>query len=211
MIGRMADLADIAALAWPRRTARLVLRPATRDDLPAVWEIRRQESVGRWLPRASPHLEEFVELMSDPDRLGKTLVIEHDGAIVGDLMLAPEDGWAQAEVIEQAKGVQAELGWCLDPAFGGRGLATEAVGELVRIAFEELGLRRLVAHCYAANEPSWRLMERLGMRREAHVVKESLHRSGAWMDGVSYGLLAEEWSGAASTTASRGRGSGLPT
>jgi len=36
-------------------------------------------------------------------------------------------------------------------------------------------------------------MERLGMRREVHAVKESLHRSGEWMDGMSYALLAEEW------------------
>jgi RimJ/RimL family protein N-acetyltransferase len=89
--------------------------------------------------------------------------------------------------------VQAEIGWCIDPAVQGQGYATEAVRELIRIAFEELGLRRLVAHCFAANKASWRLMERVGMRREVYTVKESLHRSGEWMDGMSYALLAEEW------------------
>lgn len=191
----MADLADIAALDWPRRTARLTIRPVTSDDFEALWQIRRQESVGRWMTSASQDRDRFLELMADADRMGKTLVIEHDGTIVGDLMLAPEDAWSQAEVADRAKGVQAEIGWCLDPALEGRGLATEAVRELIRIGFEDLGLRRLVAHCFAANEPSWRLMERVGMRREAHVVKESLHRRGEWMDGLSYGLLAEEWTG----------------
>jgi RimJ/RimL family protein N-acetyltransferase len=189
----MADLADIAALTWPKHTERLTLRPVTEDDVDALWRIRRQESVGRWMTSASTDREAFAELMADPDRMAKTLVIERDGAVIGDLMIAPEDPWAQSEVVEQAKGVQAEIGWCIDPAYEGRGLATEAVRELIRVAFDDLGLRRVVAHCFAANEPSWRLMERVGMRREVHTVKESLHRSGEWMDGMSYGLLAEEW------------------
>jgi RimJ/RimL family protein N-acetyltransferase len=190
---RMADLRDIAALPWPKQTERLALRPVEPHDFEALWQIRRQEAVGRWMTSASADRGQFTEMMSDRDRLAKTLVIERAGVVVGDLMLAPEDGWAQSEVAEQANGVQAEIGWCLDPAFEGEGLATEAVRELIRIAFEDLGLRRLVAHAFAANQPSRRLMERVGMRAEDHRVKESLHRSGEWMDGVSYALLAEEW------------------
>ncbi len=57
----------------------------------------------------------------------------------------------------------------------------------------ELGLRRVTAGCFAANEASWRLMERVGMRREIHTVRESLHRSGEWLDGMGYALLADEW------------------
>lgn len=195
MIDGMADLADIAALSWPKHTDRLTLRPVTKDDLDAVWTIRRQESVSHWMTSAAQDWDQFVELMEKDDRMGKMIVIERDGVVIGDLMLAPEDPWAQAEVVELAKGVQAEIGWCLDPAMGGHGYATEAVLELIRIAFEELGLRRLVANAFAANEPSWRLMERVGMRREIYTVKESLHRSGDWMDGISYALLAEEWTG----------------
>jgi len=190
----MAELSDIAALSWPKRTERLSLRPVTAGDFEALWQIRRQESVGRWMTSASVDRRAFLEVMADGDRMAKTLVIERDGVVIGDLMLAPEDAWAQSEVAEQARGVQAEIGWCLDPAAAGQGLATEAVHELIRIAFEDLGLRRLVAHAFAANEPSRRLMERVGMRAEDHRVKESLHRSGEWMDGVSYALLAEEWS-----------------
>jgi RimJ/RimL family protein N-acetyltransferase len=194
---RMADLADIAAVTWPKHTARLTLRPVTKDDVEALWQIRRQESVGLWMTSASPDWDTFAEMMGDADRMAKTLVIERDGTVIGDLMIAPENPWAQAEVTDQAAGVQAEIGWCIDPAVEGNGYATEAVRELIRIAFEELGLRRLVAHCFADNEPSWRLMERVGMRREVHTVKESLHRSRGWLDGMSYGLLAEEWSGLA--------------
>jgi len=105
------------------------------------------------------------------------------------------DAWAQAEVVEQARGVQAELGWALHPDHAGQGYATEAVRELIRICFEDLGLRRVTAGCFADNEASWRLMERVGMRREQYAVAESLHRSGAWLDGLGYALLADEWRG----------------
>ncbi len=89
--------------------------------------------------------------------------------------------------------MEAELGWVLDPAYAGRGYATEAVQGLLRLCFEELGLRRVTAGCFADNVASWRLMERVGMRRELHTVRESLHRTKGWLDGFGYALLADEW------------------
>jgi RimJ/RimL family protein N-acetyltransferase len=51
----------------------------------------------------------------------------------------------------------------------------------------------VTANCFLDNDASWRLMERVGMRREVHAVRDSLHRSGRWLDTVNYALLAEEW------------------
>jgi RimJ/RimL family protein N-acetyltransferase len=183
------------AVDWPVRTKRLALRPATPADSEPTWRYRRLEPVSRWLTRAPRTLPEHRANFEKPDVLAKTLVIERDGGIVGDLMVALEDGWAQVEVAERARGVQAELGWVLDPAHAGRGYASEAVRELFRLCFDELGLRRVQAGCFADNEPSWRLMERVGMRRECHTRRDALHRSGEWLDGMAYGLLAEEWRG----------------
>jgi RimJ/RimL family protein N-acetyltransferase len=180
-------------LPWPVRTERLSLRPATADDVDATWRYRRLDEVGRWIGYAPGSRDEYAEKFRDPDRLAKTLLIELDGVVIGDLMVAVEDGWAQHEVAEQAKGVQAELGWSIDPSYGGRGYATEAVAALLRICFEGLGLRRVTANCFADNTASWRLMERLGMRRELHALRESLHRSGEWLDGMGYAMLADEW------------------
>ncbi len=171
--------APLDVVAWPVRTARLSLRAATPSDVAPTWRFRGLESVGRWITRAPATLEEFRASFEQPDRLAKTLVVELDGEVIGDLMLAVQDAWSQAEVADQARGVQAELGWTLHPDHAGRGYATEAVRELIRICFEDLGLRRVTAGCFADNEPSWRLMERVGMRREAHTVRDSLHRSGA--------------------------------
>lgn len=115
------------------------------------------------------------------------------GRVIGDLKIDVVDAWAQFEIAEAAKGLQAEIGWALDPDYQGHGYATEAVREVIRIAFTDLGLRRITAYCFAENEPSWRLMERVGMRREAYTVADALHRDGTWRDGVVYALLADEW------------------
>jgi RimJ/RimL family protein N-acetyltransferase len=184
---------DLSAVAWPARTSRLSIRPATAEDLDATWAFRRLPEVDLWLTRSDQDRAVYAAAFLDPGRLSKTLVVERDGVVIGDLMLAIADAWSQAEVADRARGVQAELGWVIHPEHAGQGYATEAVGELFRICFEDLGLRRVTALCFADNVPSWRLMERLGMRREEHNVRDSLHRSGEWLDGFGYALLAEEW------------------
>ena len=183
------------AITWPVRTERLTLRPATPDDLGATWRFRRLDEVSRWLTRAPAIFDEHRAQFEDAASLAKTLVVELDCEVIGDLMLQVDDAWAQAEVADQALGVQAELGWVLHPDHAGHGYATEAVRELVRLCFEDLGLRRVTAACFAANDTSWRLMERVGMRRELYTVGQSLHRSGEWLDGLGYALLADEWRG----------------
>lgn len=185
--------------AWPVQTSRLRIRRCTVDDLDALWEYRRMPDVNRWLGRAPDTREAFHATYAEPARLASTLVIEAlDGrderpTVVGDVMVRIEDGWAQAEVAEQAKGVQAELGWVLHPDHSGRGYATEAMRAVIDTCFGPLGLRRVHAGCFTVNERSWRLMERLGMRREEDSRKTGLHRSGEWLDGRDYALLAEEW------------------
>lgn len=194
MISPMTSRTPLDAISWPVRTARLTLRPATPADLEATWAFRRLDDVSRWLTRAPTGIEEYRTRFEDPDSLAVTLVIELDGHVIGDLMLEVKDAWAQAEVAQQGRGVQAELGWVLHPDQAGHGYATEAVRELIRLCFEDLGLRRVTAACFAANDASWRLMERVGMRREAYAVRDALHRSGEWLDGMEYAMLAEEWS-----------------
>ncbi len=181
------------AITWPDHTDRLTLRPATPDDLEATWQFRRLDRVNHWITRAPATLEEYRTQFEAPDSLGRTIVVELDGEVIGDLMLKLDDAWAQAEIVEEAREVQAELGWVLHPDQAGHGYATEAVRELIRLCFEGLRLRRVTANCFAGNEASWRLMDRVGMRRELYAVRESLHRSGEWLDGVGYALLADEW------------------
>lgn len=184
---------DLNAVAWPVRTDRLVLRLATVDDMESTWQIRRLPAVSQWMTSGADDREEFAATFAQPDRLAKILIVELDGRQIGDLMVSVEDAWAQTEVADQARGVQAELGWVIDPACAGNGFATEAASALLRICFVELGLRRVYAQCFADNAASWRIMEKLGMRREEYAVRDSLHRSGQWMDGMRYAILSDEW------------------
>jgi RimJ/RimL family protein N-acetyltransferase len=179
---------------WPRHTERLTLRAATAEDADATWAYRRLPQVAEWITELPTDLEAYRSTFAEPARLATTVLVERDGELVGDLMLRREDAWAQHEVADAARDTQAELGWVLDPRFTGHGYATEAVRGLLRVCFEDLGVRRVVANCFVDNEASWRLMERLGMRREIHALQDSLHRSGRWLDSYGYAMLAEEWS-----------------
>ena len=188
-------------LAWPRHTERLSIRRAQANDAPLTWPYRQREDVARWLPMLPTNSAEHDETFCAPRRLATTLLVElrdrepgaSESRVIGDLKFDIGDGWAQTEIAAAAKDVQAEIGWAFDPVFHGQGYATEAVSELMRLAFADLRLRRVEAYCFAENEPSWRLMERVGMRREAYTVADGLHRDGTWRDGVAYALLADEW------------------
>ena len=181
---------ELGDVAWPVSTPRLTLRRARVDDADAVLSYRSQPSVSEWIG-APP--EDFPARFAAPERLDVLLVVEREGAVIGDLMIKIEDAWAPPRVSSQAVGVQAELGWSLRAEETGKGYATEAVEAVLRICFDDLGLRRVIAGCFVANTASYRLMERVGMRREARTVRDALHPSGEWMDGYTYALLADEW------------------
>lgn len=190
-----SDLQTVSSgLTHPLRTQRLVLRPATPSDWPATYSYRRLEEVGRWLTEIPTDPQTYRATFEEPARLATTVMVELDGVTIGDLMLRVEDAWSQSEVSSQARGTQAELGWTLDPAHTGHGYATEAVRALLDFCFQDLSVRRVHANCFTDNQASWRLMERVGMRRESHAVAESLHRSGEWLDTFTYAVLAAEWS-----------------
>lgn len=179
------------AVQWPWATDRLTLRRSTLADADAYWVHRGRADVGEWLGWHPVDRADWDATY--PSKMAATVAIELDGVVIGDLMIKVGDAYAQREVVAQARGAQAELGWTLNPDFQGKGYATEAVRAGIEICFAQLGLHRIEAGAFAANEPSWRLMERVGMRRESYSVKDALHRDHGWVDGVMYALLREEW------------------
>ncbi len=183
----------LAATSWSQETARLLVRPAVPADAEATWAYRRFPQVTHWVTSAWENLDGYRESFLLPERLGTRLVLERDGRVIGEVMVQPVEAWSQRESADSAVGTEAELGWAIDPAFAGHGLAKEALERVLRLCFTDLGLRRVTARCFSGNEPSWRLMERLGMRRESHLVAAALHREHGWMDGYGYALLATEW------------------
>jgi RimJ/RimL family protein N-acetyltransferase len=184
---------DLSAVHWPVQTERLTIRPSVVEDADAMFDIRSRPEVADWLPVLPTDRAAWAERFAEPDRLAVTLALELEGEVIGDLYLNVKDAWAQTEVEDRAKGVQAEIGWVVAPEHAGHGYATEAAAALLRICFTGLGLRRVVALCFADNVASWRIMEKLGMRREEYAVRDSLHRSKGWLDGMTYAILADEW------------------
>jgi RimJ/RimL family protein N-acetyltransferase len=193
-------------ISWPLRTERLTIRPATTDDLESLGRIQNLPEVATWLPSSAGTQADYLLRMGRHQLLARTLAVELESVIIGELYLHVTSGWAQREVADDARDSQAEIGWGLDPAYQGHGYATEAATELVRVCFEVLAVRRITAGAFADNEPSRRIMERLGMRQETRGVRTTLHRNGTWVDNTVHALLADEWTSASGRR--RGTGAG---
>lgn len=175
----------------PIETARLVLRPLTENDLDSMLAYRSLDSVARfqfWAPHSREMMQdvlaEMLEAAAEDPRMEHVLaVVRRDtGAMIGDVVLMIRDREAR----------QGEIGFTFHPDHGGHGFATEAAGAMVAFGFEALALHRIFGRCDALNEPSFRLMERLGMRREAHFREHALFK-GRWDEEFHYAILEDEW------------------
>ncbi|HEY8588592.1 MAG TPA: GNAT family N-acetyltransferase [Naasia sp.] len=175
---------------YPIRTARLTLRPLRGTDRDDLLAYRSIPEVCRYVPFQPMDLAEIDRRLAGmwastslPDAGGSlTLGVEVDGRIVGDVILMrPADPEGTAEV-----------GYVFSPEVAGRGYATEAAGALLRLAFEVLRMHRVIGRLDARNIASARVLERLGMRREAHFVEDEWFK-GEWTSTLVYGILAREW------------------
>ena len=174
-------------LELPRRTQRLVLRAVQPGDEADLLAYRGRADVSRYLttdPLTAGDVGEFVASRRTATRLDREgdrvfLAVELAGRVIGDVSLST------GRLVDR----QGEIGWVFDPEHGGQGYATEAAGEVVRIAFDELGLHRVWAQLDPRNTASAALAARLGMRQEAHLREESWFK-GEWGDLAIYALVS---------------------
>lgn len=182
----------IAAMDLPIHTSRLILRPFTRGDVDAVFAYRRREDVARYLFDGQMSRESCAEavqlrigqldLVEEGDRVVLAVERREGGEMIGEISLIWRSAAAQ----------QGEVGYILNPQFHGHGYASEAVRALITLGFERFEMHRIFARCDPRNIPSYRLMERLGMRREAHFRGHALIK-GEWAEEFIYAVLADEW------------------
>jgi RimJ/RimL family protein N-acetyltransferase len=190
---------------WPLETERLRLRPFEAGDLDALYTIYSDADVVRWLYRDAHTLDE-VRALLDRKIAGAVLRIEGDWLSAAVVLRAGGDVVGDVSLLWASEGHrQGELGFAFHPAHHGKGYATEASRPLLEFAFETLGLHRVVGRLEPRNAGSARVLEKLGMRREAHLVENEWVK-GEWQSELVYALLEREWrGGSAGTQADDGR------
>lgn len=170
-------------------TPRLRLDALRRGDAAALFAYRADPAVNRyqgWRPVALDEVAQFIERQSAvafaaPGSWRQLAIRSRDGGdLVGDLGLH----FVDADTIE--------LGITLAPAQHSRGFATEAMRAALGLAFDTLGRHRVTASVDPRNAACVRLLERLGLRREA-LFRESWRDGAGFADDAVYALLAREW------------------
>ncbi|MCL2707680.1 MAG: GNAT family N-acetyltransferase [Defluviitaleaceae bacterium] len=159
-------------------------------DWRGLHEYLSQESVARFEPHGvyEPEQSRAEAIRRSGDESFFAVCLKETGKLIGNVCLREQNYCAYA------------LGYVFNENFRGMGYATEAAGALLDDFFLKRGARRIVAFCDPRNEPSWRLLERLGFRREGHLIKNTAFKNDAegapvWVDTYEYGMLRDEWKG----------------
>jgi len=180
-------------------TERLILRPLCLQDFDdfysygSVPENMTYMIFGPYTPETARAFLQKVEdwWKEDPQRVYEfAAVLKETGRTIGNVGI----------YLDRDVPATGMLGWCFHRDFWNRGYCTEAVRALMKFGFEDLNLHRTHAECNADNTASARVMEKLGMRREGHFIKNRYARVGdtkMWYDEFFYGILREEFLGQA--------------
>jgi RimJ/RimL family protein N-acetyltransferase len=169
---------------------RLLIRSFTKNDWKDLYEYLSDERVIRYEP-----YEVFSEEQCKHEAIQRSkndaflaVCLKDTNKVIGNLYFSEQefDTW--------------EIGYVFNHNYQGAGYATESAREVLREAFDQLGARRIIAMCDPENKASWRLLERLGMRREGHLLKNIYFKKDSlgnpiWKDTYEYAILEEEWRG----------------
>lgn len=169
-------------------TNRLVLRKFNKSDWSDLYEYLSDKNVVKFEPYDTLTIDvckrEAARRSKNDDFWA--ICVKGTGKLIGNIYLSKQDfdTW--------------ELGYAFNAKYHGKGYATEAAKALVEIVFKEKNARRVIARCNPLNVPSWKLLERLGLRREGHLVqniwfKKDEKGNPIWVDTYEYGILASEW------------------
>ena len=170
------------------RTERLLLRPVRLSDIDAVLEYASDPEWTTFYPRPYDRgRAEYVvaNAVLTSRKKGAAFAVVYDGRVVGLISLSvdPED--------EDRK---AELGYDIARDMWGQGLAPEAASAVCDWGFREYGLAKVYALADARHRRSLRVMQKLGMTREALYRSDEVEQ-GERVDGACYSVLRSEWSG----------------
>ena len=173
-------------------TERLILRWFEEDDFDALLAIQSRPDVARWLywearspdevRRSLEHKMGAAALAADDDWISLAVVRKDSGELIGDCSIG----------LRSREHRQGEIGFIIHPDHQGRGFATEAARALLELCFDGLDLHRVVGRLEARNAASAGALERIGMRREGHLVENEFVK-GEWQSELVYAMLQCEW------------------
>jgi RimJ/RimL family protein N-acetyltransferase len=173
-------------------SSRLILRNFIDSDLESFLAYRNDSEVAKYqswsLPYPREKAESFIQEMKDvhAPKQGEWLQLALESKKTGDMI------GDVAFCIKEEDARQAVIGFTIAPAYWKMGYATEALTSLLDYLFEDIDLHRVTADCDTENIGSWKTLEKLGFRREAHFV-ESLLVGKVYTSEYYYGLLQREW------------------
>jgi RimJ/RimL family protein N-acetyltransferase len=177
---------------YPILTERLALRPFSRGDVDAVFSYRSRADVSEYLfdhPMTHEECAEAVRARAgqiafseEGDKIVLAVERRDDQRLIGEVSL----------IWRSVPDLQGEVGYIFHPDAHGQGFASEAAHTLLAFGFEVMGLHRIYARCDARNRASERVMQRLGMRREAHF-REHMQVKGRWDEELIYAVLETEY------------------
>ena len=166
-------------------TARLTVRQFAAADLAALLGYTSDADVMRYIPEGvfgDEEAQTFIAFHSSEQATSAAVTLAGQDEVIGHVSFHP---WYAPRTFE--------LGWVFDPRYQGQGYATEAAAALRDFGFAELDLHRIIATCQPENPASYRVMEKLGMRREGHFRQCIDRGNGVWWDEYFYAILASEW------------------
>lgn len=172
-------------------TKRLILRAIRLADAKAMFKYRSNPQIYKfqnWEPKTIKDAEDYIstKIATVPNvpntwyQLG--VFIKGSDELIGDIGI---------HFIE-FDNLQVEIGYTLSLEYQGKGYATEAVASVVNYLFNNLNKHRIIASIDPKNIKSMALLERVGMRKEAHF-KKSIWFKEEWVDDIIYAILKEEW------------------
>lgn len=179
-------------MPFPLETDRLLLRKFSESDLNEFLSYRSDPLVARYqgweIPYGVDEARVFIDQMTQavPNAPGKwfqaAVELKSLKVLIGDC----------AFYIMEKDARQAYIGITLSRSFWRKGYGEEASRCLLDYLFRELKLHRVVAECDVENTASFSLLERLGFRREAHLI-ENIWFKGRWGSEFHYAMLEREW------------------
>ncbi|MEH7883907.1 GNAT family protein [Bacillus sp. JJ1609] len=165
-------------------TNRLLIRKFELGDLRAVLEYTSDIHVMRYIPEGVFAEEDATKFLNENmgDHAQKFAVaLKDENILIGHIAFHKYFGEHTYEI-----------GWVFNPKYYNRGYASEAAHSTLKYGFEELKLHRIMATCQPENTASYRVMEKIGMRREGYF-KKCIPQGNDWWDEYYYAILEEEW------------------